>query len=49
MRFATTELADVVITALVAMESLGADVRAVLGACAAKVASRTVASAEIVH
>jgi NTP pyrophosphatase (non-canonical NTP hydrolase) len=34
------ELADVVITALVAIESLGLDARAVTNACAAKVAGR---------
>jgi NTP pyrophosphatase (non-canonical NTP hydrolase) len=39
------ELADVVITALVAIESLGLDSRDVLAACAAKVASRLPATA----
>ena len=34
------ELADVAFSALVAIESLGADAAAVLGECAAKVAAR---------
>ncbi|MDG4809789.1 MazG-like family protein [Micromonospora sp. WMMD1120] len=37
------ELADVAFTALVAIESLGLDARAVLDACAAKVRSRLAA------
>lgn len=39
-----SELADVVITALVAMNSLGVDTAAVLDACAAKVLARMVDS-----
>jgi phosphoribosyl-ATP pyrophosphohydrolase len=39
------ELADVVITALVAMDSLGVDVRAVLRDCALKVVNRIEAPA----
>lgn len=39
------ELADVVMTALVAMESLGVDVRLVLDDCASKIVGRTVTGA----